>query len=621
LQKIVVRCLRKDPDRRTHHISDVKLALEDLRDDSDSGRLAAPSRHAPASSRRTLVIAAIVTAVLAAAGLAFMRWRAPVPTPTRADWLQITDLPDSVSQPALSPDGRMVTFVRGPITFIGPGQIYVKMLPSGEPVQLTHDDSPKMSPVFSPDGSRIAYTSQIPSAWDTWDVPVLGGQPRRWLPNASGLVWIDPSTLLFSEIKAGMHMAIVTSQENRAGSRDVYVPAHERGMAHRSYPSPDRKSIVLVEMNEYGDLVGCRLVPMDGSSTGRQVGPPGGSCTFAAWSPDGQWLYFTSDAGGAFHTWRQRPPDGRLEQVTSGPTEEEGIAMAPDGRSFLTAVSVTQSSIWLHDGSGERQISVEGRASYPKFTRDGKRLLYLVGTTTSREMRIVDLDSGRTESLLPHVRTGLGAKYDLSPDGTQVVFATVSASGKPHLAIAPLNRQSPPREIPNAEGDNPVFGSKGEIYFRRLEATSSFVWGIRPDGTGLRKLTEQPISGVDGVSPDQQWVTVHAPHHDAGSSGMAIPTEGGQTLRIPPFLNNWSADGKYWCWQDDNTVSHCAPTRPGEVWARTADGSIPYRLEDVATVPGVRTIPSADVAPGPTANIYAFTKTTVQRNLYRIPIP
>jgi hypothetical protein len=102
---------------------------------------------------------------------------------------------------------------------------------------------------------------------------------------------------------------------------------------------------------------------------------------------------------------------------------------------------------------------------------------------------------------------------------------------------------------------------------------------------------------------------------------MAIPTEGGQTLRIPPFINNWSADGKYWCWQDDNTVSHCAPTRPGEVWARTADGSIPYRLEDVAAVPGVRTIPSSDVAPGPTADVYAFTKTTVQRNLYRIPIP
>src|SRR5437868_15511123 len=129
----------------------------------------------------------------------------------------------------------MLTFIRGPRTFIGPGQVYVKMLPSGDPVQLTHNDMPKMSPVFSPDGSRIAYSSVNVRAWDTWVVPVLGGEPRLWLPNASGLVWIDKSRLLFSEIKdQALHMAIVTADESRAGSRDLYVPPHERGMAHRS---------------------------------------------------------------------------------------------------------------------------------------------------------------------------------------------------------------------------------------------------------------------------------------------------------------------------------------------------------------------------------------------------
>ena len=54
----------------------------------------------------------------------------------------------------------------------------------------------------------------------------------------------------------------------------------------------------------------CRLVPMDGSSPGRQVGPAGGACTFAAWSPDDKWMYVNSDAGGVNHIWRQRFPDG-----------------------------------------------------------------------------------------------------------------------------------------------------------------------------------------------------------------------------------------------------------------------------------------------------------------------
>src|SRR5260370_2198925 len=132
----------------------------------------------------------------------------------------------------------MLTFVRGSSTFLAPGEIYIKMLPSGEPIQLTHDNLPKMSPVFSPDGSRIAYTVLDGNSWDTWVVPTLGGQPRRWLPNASGLVWIAPQRLMFSEIKSGEHMAIVSSVESRAESRDIYVPPHYRGMAHRSYLSP-----------------------------------------------------------------------------------------------------------------------------------------------------------------------------------------------------------------------------------------------------------------------------------------------------------------------------------------------------------------------------------------------
>ena len=77
----------------------------------------------------------------------------------RSEWLQLTHFPNSVSQPALSPDGSLLAFIRGPGTFYGSGQVYFNSLPDGEARQLTDDDHEKMSPGFSPDSSRIAYTT------------------------------------------------------------------------------------------------------------------------------------------------------------------------------------------------------------------------------------------------------------------------------------------------------------------------------------------------------------------------------------------------------------------------------------------------------------------------------
>jgi Tol biopolymer transport system component len=63
----------------------------------------------------------------------------------------------------------------------------VKLLPTGDPVQLTRDPSAKAHPVFSPDGSRIIYTTSQSFKWDSWQVPVTRRRAAAGLPNASGL--------------------------------------------------------------------------------------------------------------------------------------------------------------------------------------------------------------------------------------------------------------------------------------------------------------------------------------------------------------------------------------------------------------------------------------------------
>ena len=164
-------------------------------------------------------------------------------------------------------------------------------LPDGEPRPVTTDDRLKLAPVFSWDGSSVAYTRVDENwAWDTWHAPVAGGVPTPLLLNASGLSWIGPRQMLFSELKGGLHMAIVTADDARARSRDLYVPTHDSGMAHRSFLSPDGRAVLVTEMDASSAWLPCRLVPIDGGSRDRQVGPREAGCTSAGWSPDGRWM-------------------------------------------------------------------------------------------------------------------------------------------------------------------------------------------------------------------------------------------------------------------------------------------------------------------------------------------
>lgn len=622
LQKIICKLIEPDRDRRYHTASAVVADLKRLQQSNKTS-----------SVRWPLAAAALVMVAVLIIGITWAR-RAPQAS-VQSQWTQLTNFPDSVSQPALSADGRMLTFIRGPVTFYTPGQIYVKMLPDGEPKQLTRDNERKMSPVFSPDGSRIAYTAVVPPFnWDTWTVSVLGGEPRLWLPNASGLVWLDKQKLLFSEIKAGLHMAAVTAEESRAGARDLYVPPRDTGMIHRSYVSPDRRSVLLVEMIQGPAFGPCRLVPMDGSSSGHQVGPPGGDCTFAAWSPDGKWMYFSSAAGGApHHIWRQRFPDGAPEQITSGPTEEEGVAMAPDGRSFITAVAMRQSSVWVHRPDGERQVSVEGYAFEPKFTADGKTLLYRVqkgGSPVSdpTELWIAEIDSGRNEVLLPNFAVVGARAYDVSPDGKQVVVAARDQNGKSRLWLAPLDRSSSPRQIPDVEGDEPVFGPQRDIIFRRFEGSTSFAYRVRDNGVGLRKAIDGPALHVTGISPDLQWLAIWSPlGREAGTVvSQAVALTGGRAIQISgaqSWRTQWSQDGGliFLPMSGAGMAVGVGKTYVVPVPRDRVVPEIPLSEPELARWPGVRVLDSADATPGPTADIYAFSRPMVQRNLYRVATP
>jgi serine/threonine protein kinase len=630
LQRIVHRCLEKNPEQRFQSASDLGFALEAL---SDSGTTPLTATAGPGTRRTNRRVVAALLFVACAAAVAAVVWlRSRGGAMDRSAWVQLTSLPDAVNQPALSPDGHMLTFIRGPNTFIGAGEIYLKILPNGEPLELTHDGSHKMSPMFSPDGSKIAYTVLGPqSSWDTWVVSILGGKPRLWMPNTAALTWIDNDRLLFSEIKQGQHMAIVTSTESRADSHDAYVPADETAMAHRSYISPDRKWILLVEMNGRGMWLPCRVVPMDGSSTGHTVGPPRAPCTSAAWSPDGRWMYLTANAGDNSHIWRQRFPDGQPEQLTSGPTEEEGIAITGDGKSLITAVGLQQRPIWFHSSSGERQISLEGYAFSPRLYLAGHKVCYRNGvwrsqSNTHSEIWLTDLDSGTVERL---VRGFQVTTYHVSEEG-KLVFSALDAQEKPRIWLARLDRRSPPRQISSVDGDWPVIGHNGQVFFAGKEGNNDFLFVVREDGTGLAKLSSDAMSELHGISPDGQWIAgMGHKAREVGSFEFAYPTSGGPRVPLcnPPCFAGWARDGKFMYFsiatgymnRGGTGRTYILPTQPGTMFPAIPAAGF-QSVEHIAAVPHVRIIEAADIDLGSSPDTYVYSREVTQRNLYRIPL-
>ncbi len=633
LDDIVSKALEKDRNLRYQSAAELRADLQRLRRDSVSGKIAVevPRRQRSSSRPAWFAALALMLMIAGAAGVYYYREHR---SPARSTaWEQLTFFTDSVVYPALSPDGRMMAFIRGSNTFFGPGDVYVKLLPSGDAVQLTHDSGTKLAPAFSPDGSRIAYGTGFP--FDTRVVPVLGGQSALFLSNATSLSWIDNGKrLLFSEIREGLHLVLVTTNEGRAESRDVYVPPGERSMVHHSYLSPDGRWVLMVVMDERGQLMPCEVVPFDGAGSVQVVGPPHATCTSGAWSPDGKWLYVSANPDGHFHIWRQKFPDGPLQQVTSGTTEEEGIAMSADGESLLTSVGTTESTIWLHDASGDHQLSSEGSAYGAVLSPDKSKLYYvLVEGAQGREsgLWVRDLASGATERLASAAAIQPGGRlqdYATSHDGKTVALAVSDEAGVDRIWLAPVDHRSSPRLLVSpTPQDSAWFLPDGDLVVRSIEGSQNFLYRTHPDGTGRQKIREDPILDLLSVSPDGRWAVVSVKNNkdpEYPAVQLLYPLDGGPSIRLCSFYcaAGWDVSGRFFYLTfsaPEGANSYIRPVNPARgIPDLPAKGFV--TSTDLKTDKGNIVVPQGiDSASGP--NYYFYTRNNTRRNIYRIPLP
>jgi eukaryotic-like serine/threonine-protein kinase len=627
LQRIVSKALEKDKKLRYQSAAEIRADLQRLKRDAETGRSATAAIASGAEGgRRGWWAAGLGLAALVTLGIIFYSREMGTEPKGGGKWEQLTFFTDSAVYPALAPDGRMLAFIRGNDTFIGPGDLYVKLLPSGEPVQLTKNNVWILSPAFSPDGATIAYSRMDP--WDVWEVPVMGGQPQLMLRNASSLTWIEGGKkLLFSEIKSGLHMGIVTTDEGRGQSRDVYWPPSDRSMAHHSYLSPDGKWVLVVLMDAFGKLTRCRVVLFDGSGKELLVGPANASCTTGAWSPDGKWIYLSTNAGGRFHIWRQRFPNGEPEQVTHGASEEEGIAIEKDGKSLLTSVGTYDATLWIKNATEERQVTEEGESFAGTFSSDGRQFFYMKksGPEAKTELWKMELASGRSEQVVGYnLESGFDAKnYSVTRDGQKAVVVRADAKGNTHLWVAWTDHRSSPVELQSSGSeDSPEFLPDGDLVYRANENGKNYLYTRKQDGSGRRKLMEEPILNLNSISPDGRWAAIAVeddknPQHSALIE--ARPLAGGDPVTLCQVLciEAWSTDGRYF------RVYLGSQTYVMNVKKETGLPELPKAgvrsPEDLNNLLKVKVLP-AYVDSLVTPEEYSFGKRNVRRNIFRVPV-
>jgi serine/threonine protein kinase len=190
VERLISRCLRKEFNQRSQHMDDVKIALQELKEESDSGVLGTAGAAGPNPRRRLhWVLSAAAALVVATVGVWLVRSKKEVPE-TQLVAVPLTSYPGHESSPSFSPDGTQVAFA-----WDGEKQdnsdIYVKQIGVEPAYRLTNDPAIDYSPVWSPDGRLIAFLREL-SARKTaiMLIPQRGGSNLRNRTTGLGLALV-----------------------------------------------------------------------------------------------------------------------------------------------------------------------------------------------------------------------------------------------------------------------------------------------------------------------------------------------------------------------------------------------------------------------------------------------
>lgn len=336
-----------------------------------------------------------------------------------------------VRDPRISPDGKWVAYT------VSWGDlkkdrrdtdIYVIPIAGGEPLRLTSSDKPETTPRFSPDGKWLAFLSgRLGSHTQVWLMNRAGGEAVQltdyqasvsdlaWSPDSRRLALVvadvdpdDPGDEKKAEDRAAKPIVITRLQFKRDGQgylKDLHTHVYVFEIATRS---------------------------------SRQITSGPFDDSDPAWSPDGQSIAFTSnrtlpDPDRTKNTDIYLVPaaGGIPRPVVHSDRAESDPVFSPDGTRLAYVSGGDPRDMWYGAGhigivalagGGPRPLtaSLDRNVSQPRFSPDGRQVLFLLEDSGTQHLARVPAGGGTVERVVAGERDVLA--YDIGPSGELVVL-------------------------------------------------------------------------------------------------------------------------------------------------------------------------------------------------------
>ncbi|MGB8507305.1 MAG: S9 family peptidase [Pyrinomonadaceae bacterium] len=374
-----------------------------------------------------------------------------------------------VSDPQLSPDGKWVAYTIADPNFSANRsitQIYVVSISGGEPKQLTSGDSSAASPRWSPDGTRLAFTT----GGQIWTMDAQGGDRKQVTTLSSGAsdpVWSPDGRMIAflsdvypdcaddacnkrrdeeadsSKVKAHLvdrllyrhwtswkggkrsHVLVTQVAGGKAvdlTTGDFDAPPFSLGGPPDYAFSPDSKELAFTRNTEKVEATSTNsdifVIAVTGGEARRITGDNTGADASPQYSPDGRFIAYRSQQTAGFESdrWRlmlyDRAAKSSRELISKFDAYVEGFTFTPDSKGIYLASGERgrQPVYYVSMSDGAVKKLIEGFNDDVQISKDGRTLVFSRSTTT----RPAEIYTARLDGIVEASRAGAGQAVQLT---------------------------------------------------------------------------------------------------------------------------------------------------------------------------------------------------------------